>query len=109
MAGPRRERASDAAVQWRSHAHRLVRPGNRPGGEILQPPDRRRSAADRRQLRPRPRLVPAEMKTHLLATLLAPLLLAAPAHAQTPANAEEIAFWETVRDSRNPAELQAYI
>jgi hypothetical protein len=49
------------------------------------------------------------MKTPLLAALLAALLLAAPAHAQTPANADEIAFWETVRDSRNPAELQAYI
>ena len=49
------------------------------------------------------------MKTPLLAPLLAAVLLAAPVNAQSPANAEEIAFWETVRDSRNAAELQAYI
>jgi hypothetical protein len=41
--------------------------------------------------------------------LTAFLLAAAPAHAQSSANAEEIAFWETVRDSKNAAELQAYI
>ena len=41
--------------------------------------------------------------------LVAALLAVAPARAQTPASAEEIAFWETVRDSKNPAELQAYI
>lgn len=43
--------------------------------------------------------------------LIAVLLAAAPVHAQQPAavSPDEIAFWETVRDSRNPEELQAYI
>lgn len=41
--------------------------------------------------------------------LVAALLAVGPAHAQTPASSEEIAFWETVRDSKNAAELQAYI
>jgi hypothetical protein len=41
--------------------------------------------------------------------LVAALLAFGPTQAQSPANAEEIAFWETVRDSKNPAELQAYI
>ena len=41
--------------------------------------------------------------------LAAALLAVAPVQAQSPANPEEIAFWETVRDSKNPAELQAYI
>jgi hypothetical protein len=36
------------------------------------------------------------------------LALCAPASAQ-PVTQDEIAFWETVRDSRNAAELQAYI
>lgn len=46
----------------------------------------------------------------LLRSLLAAILLAlGMAHAQTPASSEEISFWETVRDSKNPAELQAYI
>ena len=36
------------------------------------------------------------------------LALCAPAFAQ-PVTQDEIAFWETVRDSRNAAELQAYI
>jgi len=36
------------------------------------------------------------------------MLAAGPAGAQTDTQAE-IAFWETVRDSKNPAELQAYI
>ena len=45
----------------------------------------------------------------LIVALFAACALALPLQAQTPANAEEIAFWETVRDSRNPAELQAYI
>ena len=42
--------------------------------------------------------------------LIAACLLAfGNAYAQSGANAEEISFWETVRDSKNPAELQAYI
>ena len=40
--------------------------------------------------------------------LLLLLLLCAQAFAQ-PVTQDEIAFWETVRDSRNAAELQAYI
>jgi hypothetical protein len=43
----------------------------------------------------------------LIALLLA--LAATPAGAQPRADAAEIAFWESVRDSRNPAELQAYL
>jgi hypothetical protein len=43
----------------------------------------------------------------LIALLLT--LAAAPACAQPRADAAEIAFWESVRDSRNPAELQAYL
>ena len=39
-------------------------------------------------------------------SFLAAAVLAGHALAQTPG---EIAFWESVRDSRNPAELQAYI
>lgn len=43
----------------------------------------------------------------LAAVVLLPLALAgAPAFGQTPG---EISFWESVRDSKNPAELQAYI
>ena len=38
--------------------------------------------------------------------LAAVLLVASPAYSQS---AGEIAFWESVRDSRNPAELQAYL
>ena len=38
--------------------------------------------------------------------LFAALLAAGPVHAQSPG---EIAFWESVRDSRNPAELRAYL
>jgi hypothetical protein len=34
------------------------------------------------------------------------ILAAAPLHAQSPG---EIAFWESVRDSRNPSELRAYL
>lgn len=46
----------------------------------------------------------------LLRSLLAAILLGlGMAHAQAPASSEEISFWETVRDSKNPAELQAYI
>ncbi|HXU42040.1 MAG TPA: hypothetical protein VN675_06935 [Burkholderiales bacterium] len=41
--------------------------------------------------------------------LVALLLACGQAHAQQPANAEEIAFWESVRDSKNAAELQAYL
>jgi len=41
--------------------------------------------------------------------LVAVLLASAQAHAQKPANPEEIAFWESVRDSKNPEELQAYL
>ncbi|MBV9756384.1 MAG: hypothetical protein JO047_04960 [Alphaproteobacteria bacterium] len=37
---------------------------------------------------------------------LGALLLAIPAHAQ---DSGEIAFWESVKDSKNPAELQAYL
>jgi hypothetical protein len=37
------------------------------------------------------------------------VLAAGSVHAQAPVSPDEIAFWETVRDSRNPAELQAYI
>jgi hypothetical protein len=48
------------------------------------------------------------MKT-LRIILGAVLLAIGTTHAQTPASPEEIAFWETVRDSRNAAELQAYI
>jgi hypothetical protein len=44
--------------------------------------------------------------TALRLVAIALLLAAVPAHAQSPG---EIAFWESVRDSRNPAELQAYI
>ena len=40
--------------------------------------------------------------------LIALLLAAGPALAQQ-ANPAEIAFWESVRDSRNPAELRAYL
>lgn len=47
--------------------------------------------------------------TMLRILLISALLALAPAQAQSPANAEEIAFWETVRDSKNAAELQAYI
>ena len=36
-------------------------------------------------------------------------VLAAAAYAQDAVSPAEISFWETVRDSRNPAELQAYI
>lgn len=42
-------------------------------------------------------------------TVIAFLLACGQAHAQGAAGNEEIAFWETVRDSKNPAELQAYI
>jgi hypothetical protein len=38
--------------------------------------------------------------------LAAALLVAGPAH---PQSAGELAFWDSVRDSKNPAELQAYI
>jgi len=41
--------------------------------------------------------------------LVAFLLACGQAHAQSPANPEEIAFWESVRESKNPAELQAYL
>ena len=47
--------------------------------------------------------------TMLRILLAAALLFAGPVPAQAPATADEIAFWETVRDSKNPAELQAYI
>jgi hypothetical protein len=43
----------------------------------------------------------------LVAFLLA--LAAAPVCAQPRADAAEIAFWESVRDSKNPAELRAYL
>ena len=42
--------------------------------------------------------------------LAAALVLAGTAaHAQAPVSADEISFWESVRDSQDPAELQAYI
>jgi hypothetical protein len=41
-----------------------------------------------------------------LFALAAALLLAGTLHAQSPG---EISFWESVRDSRNPAELRAYL
>lgn len=41
--------------------------------------------------------------------LVALLLAFGQAHAQSAASNEEISFWETVRDSKNPAELQAYL
>lgn len=45
--------------------------------------------------------------TPLAAVLISWLALAgSPAHAQSPG---EISFWESVRDSRNPAELRAYL
>jgi hypothetical protein len=44
--------------------------------------------------------------TALRLVAIAILLTAASVHAQSPG---EIAFWESVRESRNPAELQAYI
>ncbi|HUQ26824.1 MAG TPA: hypothetical protein VM140_14255 [Burkholderiales bacterium] len=48
--------------------------------------------------------------TQLLRLLLVAFLLAcAQAHAQGAASSEEISFWETVRDSKNAAELQAYL
>lgn len=45
-----------------------------------------------------------QMKRWVVALLLA--LAAGNALAQTPG---EIAFWESVRDSKNPAELRAYL
>jgi hypothetical protein len=48
------------------------------------------------------------MMKHLALSLLFFAILAGPVHAQS-VSPDEIAFWETVRDSRNPAELQAYI
>jgi len=41
--------------------------------------------------------------------LVAVLLACGQAHAQGSASSEEISFWESVRDSKNPAELQAYL
>jgi len=49
-------------------------------------------------------------KMNLLRLLFIAVLLAcSQAHAQSPASSEEISFWESVRDSKNPAELQAYL
>jgi hypothetical protein len=47
--------------------------------------------------------------TTLRCLLVAALLACGQAHAQSAASSEEISFWESVRDSRNPAELQAYM
>jgi hypothetical protein len=47
--------------------------------------------------------------TTLRYLLVAVLLACGHAHAQGAASSEEISFWETVRDSRNAAELQAYL
>lgn len=44
------------------------------------------------------------MKAHFLFAFL--LIVSAPTRAQAPG---EIVFWETVRDSKNPAELRAYL
>src|SRR5689334_11380789 len=108
MAHGEHERLAGDANAGRAHADRLVRTGDRPGGEVLEPPRRRRPAGGRLQLRPRARFVRVEEMNLLRLLLVAALLAVAPARAQTPASAEEIAFWETVRDSKNPAELQAY-
>ena len=47
--------------------------------------------------------------TTLRLFLIAFLLACGQAHAQGAATSEEISFWESVRDSKNPAELQAYL
>ncbi|HUQ26823.1 MAG TPA: hypothetical protein VM140_14250 [Burkholderiales bacterium] len=47
--------------------------------------------------------------TTLRVLLVAFLLACGQAHAQGAASSEEISFWETVRDSKNAAELQAYL
>jgi hypothetical protein len=49
------------------------------------------------------------MRLRLLLIALLLTLAAAPVGAQPRADATEIAFWESVRDSRNPAELRAYL
>src|SRR5690348_2690120 len=104
----RGRRQRDArAHEWRTHADRLVRARAEARREVHEPPHRGRRAGGRLQLRSRPCFLPGEM-TMIRALLLAVALAAGNAQGQNASQAE-LLFWESVRDSKNPAELQAYL